>query len=357
MNTNRNSVRQFIAIVSISFIVMAITACQPSAPITIFVTATPAGVVPTQAPAVQATGGSGLSANATATSGNFGPVVAPDLTPLPTFTQRPPKTPTSIPVTPGGPTSQYGPVVSHNYPATSTPLPAPGTSPTVAATTAPVSASSSGPTPNYGAVVGPNYTPPPTQTPVPPAAVTPANVTLPPPVTPGPSPTPGPILRADLMGIQIHPFLTNNQWNTMLALSHQLGVGWIKIQVLWSDLQPTQPSAGNDGFSTDFNTLIQDLQRAHKSNLRTLVSIAGAPDWSRPADARGKENGPPANPQDLATFIARLIHDTKPVNIDAIEVWNEPNLIREWHGKPISGAQYMSYFNAVYPAIINEEKA
>jgi len=268
---------------------------------------------------------------------------------------------TQIPNTPGGPTSQYGPVVSHDSGASTqsiqsnpSPTPVPGTS--APATLSPV-ASPSGPTPNYGPVVGPNYTPPPTPTLAPTTAVTPANVTLPPPVTPGPSPTPGPILRADLMGVQIHPFLTNEQWDKMLGLAHQLGVGWIKIQVLWSDLEPSQPSGSSDGYSDMFRTLILDLQRAHKANLHTLLSITGAPDWARPANARGKENGPPENPQDLANFVAHLIHETKPVNIDAIEIWNEPNLIREWHGKTISGTLYMTYFNAVYPVILNEEKA
>src|SRR5579859_567644 len=119
MNTNRHALRQFTVISVVSFIVTAITACQPSTPVTIFVTATSAAVASTQSPVGQPT------------TSNFGPVVAPDLTPLPTFTERPPRTPTRIPITPGGPTSQYGPVVSHNYPATSTLFPTPGASPSI----------------------------------------------------------------------------------------------------------------------------------------------------------------------------------------------------------------------------------
>jgi len=154
------------------------------------------------------------------------------------------------------------------------------------------------------------------------------------------------------MGVQIHSFLTNPQWNQMLDFVKQLGVTWVKVQVDWSSMETAKGQ-----FSEQYSTLVQNLQRASAGNFRTMVSIAKAPDWSRPAGVRGQQDGPPDNPQDFVDFVARFIRDTKPVNIDAIEIWNEPNLIREWDGKPINGAQYMNYFNAVYPAIINEEKA
>ncbi len=37
--------------------------------------------------------------------------------------------------------------------------------------------------------------------------------------------------------------------------------------------------------------------------------------------------------------------------IDAVEVWNEPNLIREWSGQPLTGTSYMKYFVPAYNAI------
>jgi hypothetical protein len=37
--------------------------------------------------------------------------------------------------------------------------------------------------------------------------------------------------------------------------------------------------------------------------------------------------------------------------VDAIEIWNEPNLQREWFGKPLNGAEYMSLFDTVYSTV------
>ncbi len=84
-----------------------------------------------------------------------------------------------------------------------------------------------------------------------------------------------------------------------------------------------------------------------------MISIAKAPGWAR---ATQDENGPPRNPQDLANFITRLMGEIR-VDLygnsyfDAIEVWNEPNLRREWNGAPINGAEYMKLFDAAYNAI------
>ena len=33
--------------------------------------------------------------------------------------------------------------------------------------------------------------------------------------------------------------------------------------------------------------------------------------------------------------------DIKPEFLDAVEVWNEPNLIREWRGATLNGGTYM----------------
>ena len=47
--------------------------------------------------------------------------------------------------------------------------------------------------------------------------------------------------------------------------------------------------------------------------------------------ARTQQDGPPDNPADLAKFISLMLAQIGP-NVSAIEVWNEPNLKREWTG-------------------------
>ena len=42
-------------------------------------------------------------------------------------------------------------------------------------------------------------------------------------------------------------------------------------------------------------------------------------------------DGPPDDPQDLADFMTLLLNQMGN-SVDAIEVWNEPNLLLEWDG-------------------------
>jgi hypothetical protein len=84
--------------------------------------------------------------------------------------------------------------------------------------------------------------------------------------------------------------------------------------------------------------------------MRVLLSIAKAPRWTRSTQA---EDGPPDNPQQLADFLTLILRDTKiGQSIDAVEIWNEPNLQREWQGiLPLNGAGYMQLFQPSYQAV------
>lgn len=225
----------------------------------------------------------------------------------------------------------------------------------------------------YGPVVGPNYTP---ATPGPAATALPAvtlatsgtpatpgaipsatsgtpATSITPTVTPtaGPSPTPLPILVRDYLGIQIHGYLNDADWQKMLDRAKALGVSWIKVQVLWSQMSPAR------GQTNDiFQTLILDVQRAHTQGFKTLLSVDAAPDWARGGGALTL-SGPPTDPQDLAAFVSSLVSTVKPEFIDALEIWNEPNLRSEWNtpGVPLTGAAYMKYFDAAYQAIRHTE--
>jgi polysaccharide biosynthesis protein PslG len=282
---------------------------------------------------------------ASAGTAAFGPVTGPGY-------EHPPGTviprPTNTPLSPNANTT-FGAVIQVTQSGTTSAAPLPtlpnGTqtgAPTGSPNMATVSATSA-----FGAVVDPNYTPPPTRTPGPASPTT--EVTLPPVVTPGPSPTPGPLLRPDLIGIQVHAYLTDEQWASMLDHAQALGVKWIKIQIQWKQLEP---EPGN--FTPLYMAHVLHVQRASLRGFRTMISIAKAPAWARPA---GSADGPPSDPSALASFVRRMVTDIKPEFLDAVEIWNEPNLIREWTGVTMSGGEYMRYFDASYNAILDVQKA
>lgn len=230
---------------------------------------------------------------------------------------------------------------------------------------------------------------PPTNTPVPPSATavpptsTPTNTPIPPTDTPVPPPTNtidaqdfGPLIGTDyvlptqpppptaappevqgqaelpegaldpaFMGIQIDANRQRPAWAYAMDRTSQLGVGWVKLQVNWNNYQRESVDQPPGPAMEELSDL---LNVAEERGINVLVSVAKAPPWARSTDV---EDGPPDDPQVLADFIVWLFNQRSGFTIDAIEIWNEPNLAREWRGQPLSGQSYMRYFDAGYQAV------
>lgn len=200
----------------------------------------------------------------------------------------------------------------------------------------------------FGPIIDADYTPPPTSTPAPTATPTIQPSSTPIPMTPITTPSSDlPGLYADQLGIQLYYNVNIDEWFQLLVRTDRLNVGWVKVQANWDFLQPNN----RDQFDTAFSIFESHIQRAHNSGYNVLVSIAKAPDWARPAGADLNISGPPANPDDLAYFI-NFMFDRMGEQISAVEVWNEPNLSREWNsGLEWSGAGYMQLFRTAYDTI------
>jgi len=220
-----------------------------------------------------------------------------------------------------------------------------------------------GPTMTFmGSIIGDDYVPPATNTPAP---TTPPEATgTPPPLptnTPGPAPeeteevTEGPTLvptgtvmpniDTSDVGIQVASFLTNDDKAEVLKqVDNDMQLGWIKLQIAWDFFQPNGPGEVSEDLRR-IEIFIEQIRLQRQVNV--LVSIAKAPDWAR---SDTTEDGPPDDPQALADFITLLLNETNGA-IGAVEVWNEPNLAREWRGQPLSGASYMRYFDVGYRAV------
>ena len=280
-------------------------ACQPQEPILIVITPT---------------------AQTAESAAAFAPTVAITTLPTEKATQRPPTATSNTPTT-----------LDVDVP-TSTP--------------APPSATAEGDDGTFiGAVIGEGYTLPPSNTPRPSRTPIPSETPFPsetpiPPDTPVVTPIENmPGLDPNNIGIQVDYNVDIAGWDHVLAQAGQLRVGWIKLQANWKFLQPDFPGQ----FDQTFGLFQLHVQEADKRGFKVLLSIAKAPDWARNIDRN--EDGPPDDPQQLINFITLLLEKVGP-NIDAIEVWNEPNLKREWTGGyPFSGEGYMQLFRPAYDAV------
>ena len=139
-------------------------------------------------------------------------------------------------------------------------------------------------------------------------------------------------------GVQIHP-----DANRGAAIDAVKGMGfnWVKFQLPWKDFE------GSPGQRNWPDDKVDDLNRA---GLSTLVSIVKAPNWARNPEFGYAEEGPPADPATYASFVGEFA-SRYCGRVQAIEVWNEQNLPREWGHEPLSARRYVQLLAAAYRAI------
>jgi hypothetical protein len=177
--------------------------------------------------------------------------------------------------------------------------------------------------------VAPNAGSPP---PSPTTTLTPA-----PSATPLPTATPplfpaydGPTLDRAEIGVQVH--LHREELDPMLNQVTDLGAGWVKVQVSWKLYQP-RPDAYDDWLFRELDHLVSG---AAGRDLKVLLSVAKAPEWSRPTT---EMDGPPTDFGLFGEFMQYLAARYQG-NVAAYELWNEPNLQREWNGMPLDAASF-----------------
>ncbi len=143
-------------------------------------------------------------------------------------------------------------------------------------------------------------------------------------------------------GIQIHGNATvGDPVQTMNVVANQLGLDWVKVQVQWWLVKPS-PDADQWFF---YDGVVNE---AHEHGLRLMLSVVGAPEWTR---AAGGENGPPDDYNEYAKFLTELLtrYEGK---VDAIEVWNEQNLDREWTtANGVNPEDYVRFLEVAYNTI------
>jgi len=155
-------------------------------------------------------------------------------------------------------------------------------------------------------------------------------------VVPRPTPISAPSIPTEF-GIQIHG--CGYDPVEALDLVAEAGFTWVKQQVRWRDMEP-QPGV------VDWSCIDRVVEEANLRGLKVLLSVTTSPEWARP-DV--KEHGSPWNPTWLAQFCATLA-DRYRGRVQAVEVFNEPNLEREW-GPYMSPVEYGAMLEWSYYAV------
>ena len=123
-----------------------------------------------------------------------------------------------------------------------------------------------------------------------------------------------------------------------LQLSKDAGFKWVKQLVSWQDVE----GAGKGQY--DWTNLDRIVGQAEQHDLKLIVRVSQDPD--RPFWA----GNAPQNAGHFADFLAAMASRYKG-RIQAYQVWNEPNLAREWGGRRPDPAGYTGLLKKAYAAI------
>jgi len=129
-----------------------------------------------------------------------------------------------------------------------------------------------------------------------------------------------------------------------LAMVQEMEFGWVKQAFPWRDIE-TLVKGKYDWYRPD---LIVDL--AEKAGLKMLVRIDRQPFWSQEHELPLLRNAPPGDYQDFADFCSVMAERYRG-RIAAYQIWNEPNLNREWGEAPPDPLEYTALLKVCYQAI------
>jgi hypothetical protein len=113
--------------------------------------------------------------------------------------------------------------------------------------------------------------------------------------------------------------------NNTKALMNRAGMTWVKKQLRWNV---------GDGTGTAANMINQ----ARAQGLRVLLGVVGQPSQM-------------GNFEDYIQQYANFVGEVAALGPDAIEVWNEPNIDREWPTGQVNGANYTRLLAAAFNSI------
>ncbi len=171
-----------------------------------------------------------------------------------------------------------------------------------------------------------------------PAANAPTTV----PVVPAGQITPFPVNEAENVGFAfgVQAFVPGDDVSQTVSAVQDLGVSWVKIRLDWADFETTR---GQINFAA-MDARVLPFDQAGKN---ILVTLASAPIWARPSDV---DRSPPIVNEDFGAFVNQVAAHYAGV-VDAYEIWTEPNVRREWDGKPLSAVSYVELLKVAYNAV------
>ncbi|NLV73149.1 MAG: glycoside hydrolase family 5 protein [Chloroflexi bacterium] len=167
-------------------------------------------------------------------------------------------------------------------------------------------------------------------------------------LTPTARPLPPPqekVLASPEYGMQVFPWWRPEVGSRDMQVVRDAGFTWVKVGFGWREIE----GAAKGAFDWTRTDMIVDM--ANDIGVKLLIRIDHQPEW---AGGGFPLNGPPDNMQDLGDFLTALAQRYKG-RVNAYQIWNEPNLAREWGGQTPDPAGFAEMLKVAYAAIKSQD--
>jgi hypothetical protein len=163
--------------------------------------------------------------------------------------------------------------------------------------------------------------------------------------TPSPTPTSWPLdtrLDSPEYGVNVHMWW--DPWASVRRdwdLVEEAGFTWVKQRLAWLDVE----GAGPGHFS--WNPPDRIVDEAEQAGLNLVFRLDHPPGWAMSGPAEGEM---PSTPVDLDAFgdFCYTLADRYRGRVRGYQIWNEPNLAREWGGNVPNPAGYVALLKTCY---------
>lgn len=129
-------------------------------------------------------------------------------------------------------------------------------------------------------------------------------------------------------------------WVRMMSFTH------VKQTFAWQDVEPRP----DEWFFGNGDRIMNELEQR---GLQVVVRLSDSPDWVHPNQPPGDYVDAPPDPDyldDWADFCGTVAARYQG-RVAAYQIWNEPNLAREWGGRPPDAVEYVTLLRRCSQAI------
>ena len=134
--------------------------------------------------------------------------------------------------------------------------------------------------------------------------------------------------------------LSLQEMNSRLDGIKSLGVGWVRFDIEWSNIELTQGQY-------NWTSYDQEVRAITNHGLKSLAIIDYTPAWARRSDCSDSKMCAPANPDTYANFAGVAAARYRPYGVSDWEIWNEPNNIN-FYKPTANSSEYVSILKAAY---------